>query len=179
MKFINKIIEDLPLGASALIEERINHKDVTFIIIKDKFKSLMDAPWLMELHFKGGIIKKRKTLSAHLMIQVKDNFNERFYPFHFNYFDENSLKLLYNLIKQREIYIIISDSNNNYISKSLNNRLGIFFKKYIKSAIDFGYRWSEREYKKSLIEIIESFHDITELWDDLGEEISSEKVKLR
>lgn len=171
MKFINKIIKDLPIGASALVEERINHKDITLIVIKDRFKNLIDAPWVMELHFKGGVIRKRKTLVAHLLINIKDNLNEKFYPFHFNYFDENSLKLLYNLTKQKEIYIIISDENNNYISKTFNNKLGVFLKNYINSSINFGYKWSEVEYKKALMETIEAFQDIRQLWNKLGGEI--------
>lgn len=177
MKSVNRIIKDLPLGASALVEDRVNNKNITFIIIKDRFKNLMDAPWEMEFHFKGGIIKKRNTLSVHLMLQVKDNFNSKFYPFHFNYFDENSLKLLHNLTKQKEIYIIVSDGNNEYISRTFNNKLGLFLKKYIKASIGYGHRWSEAEYKKALIEIIDSFQDITELWHKLGEEVYMETVK--
>ncbi|MDU4890534.1 MAG: hypothetical protein E6344_10045 [Clostridium sp.] len=177
MKSINRIIKDLPLGASALVEERINHKNITFIIIKDRFKNFMDAPWTMEFHIKGGIIKKRNTLSAHLMVQVKDNFNEKFYPFHFNYFDSNSLKLLYNLIKQREVCIVVSDGNNEYISRSFSNNLGPFLKKYIRISIGCGHRWSENEYKRTLMETIETFQDITELWDSLGEEVYMEVIK--
>lgn len=177
MNSITKIIKDLPLGASALVEERINHKNITFIIIKDKFKNFMDSPWLMEFHFKGGIIKKRDTLSAHLMIQVKDNFNDKYYPFHFNYFDESSLKLLHNLIKQREIRIVVSDGNNEYISRAFNNNLGPFLKRYIKVSIRCGHRWSQEEYKKALMETIESFQDIIELWDKLGEEVHMEALK--
>lgn len=177
VKSINRIIKDLPIGASALIEERVNKKNVTVIIIKDRFKNFMNAPWEMEFHFKGGIIKKRKTLSAHLMINVKDNFNEKFYPFHFNYFDEGSLKLLYNLTKQRELYIVISNENNEIISRGYDNRLGPFLKKYIKYSIGAGYEWSKEDYKRALIDTIESFNDITDLWDNLGEEVYMDTIK--
>lgn len=179
MKSINRIIEDLPLGASALVEERINNKNITFIIIKDRFKNFMEAPWDMEFNFKGGVIKKRKTLSVHLILQVKDSFNHKLYPFHFNYFDENSLKLLHNLTKQKEVFVVVSNGSNECITRTFNNGLGPFLKNYIKASIGFGYRWSNAEYKKAIVETIESFQDITELWDKLGEIVHMEAVKNR
>ncbi len=177
MKSISRIIKDLPFGASALVEERINHKNTTIIIIKDKFKGFMNAPWEMEFHFKGGVVRSRKILSAHIIIEVKDNFNDKYYPFHFDYYEESSLKLLYNLTKQREIYIIVSDGSDEYISKSFNNNLGPFLKKYVKDCINYGYRWNNEEYKQSLVAVIESFQDIRDFWDRLGNEVHMEGIR--
>lgn len=177
MRFIDKIIKDLPLGASALVEDRVNHKNVTIIVIKDRFKNFMEAPWEMEVHFKGGLIKSKKILSAHIMLKVIDNFNEKYYPFHFNYFDENSLKLLHNLTKQSEICVIISDGNNEYMSKSFDNNLRPFLRKYMKETIGCGYQWNNEEYRKSLSNIIKSFQDIKDLWNKLGKEVYMDSVK--
>lgn len=177
MESINRIIKDLPLGSSALIEERINHKNITIIVIKDKFKSFINNPWDMDIRFKGGVVKNKNILSAHILIRLKDNFNEKYYPFHFNYFDKNSLKLLHNLTKQNEIYIIISNDEGEYISKSLNNNLKPFLKKYMKRTIQCGNCWNSYEYKNSIIEFIKSFHDIKELWNRMGDEIYMEYMK--
>lgn len=177
MESINKIIKDLPLGSSTLIEERINHKNTTIIVIKDKFKGSIDNPWDIDIKFKGGIVKNKNILSAHILIRFKDNFNEKYYPFHFNYFDENSLKLLHNLTKQKEIYIVISDIYGQYIYETLNNNIKPFLKKYMKKTIRCGKFWNNNEYKNSITDFIKSFHDINELWDSMGDEIYMEYVK--
>lgn len=177
VKCLNRITKDLPLNASALIEERFNHKNNTIIFIKDSFRKFIYDPIEIEINFKGGIIKNRNTVSAHLIFQVRDNFNEKYYPFHFNYFNENSLKLLYNLTKQKEVYIVFGDEENKYMPIAFHNNIGVFLKKYIKTSIEYGYRWSDNEYKESLIEVIESFKDIRDLWDRLGDEVYMERIE--
>lgn len=177
MRAIEDVLNDLPTGVSALVEQQIDNKRLTYMIIKDDFKHFLYLTNVMEFHFKSACIKSNKVISGHLIIKLKDDIAEKCYPFHFNYYDEKILSLIINLSHQRKLYLVIGNKYGEYKIVCFRNNLKKFFKKYIMNCISCGYRWTDEEYKGSIDKLISSFPDINYIWDKLGGEITMNIMK--
>ncbi len=178
MKSIEKVIEGLPLGVSALMEKVVKNRHLTLIIIKDDFDENVFSSKSTKLQCKNASVKCNDVISAHMVIKLEANFNIEYYLFHFNYFNSDSLKLAANLSTQDELYIILCNSHNKYKIIYLYNNVKEFFKKYFFSCIKYGYKWSEEEYNNSIIRFVGSFPNLSDLWDEIGEEATMGTIKI-
>ena len=177
MRAIEDVLNDLPLGVSALAEQQVDNRRLTYIIIKDNFNNFLYSPNVIKFNFKSAYIKSNKVISGHLIIKLKDDISEKHYPFHFNYYDEKTLSLIINLSHQRKVCIILANKYNEYKVVCFRNNLKKFFKRYIFNCILCGYRWNDEEYKISINKLISSFSNINELWNKLGGEITMNILK--
>jgi len=174
---VEDMLKDLPLGVSALTEQKVHNKKLTCIIIKDDFKDFIYLPNSMEFNFKSAYVKSNKVISGHLIIRMKDDIKEKYYPFHFNYYDEKTLSLIINLSHQRKLYLILGNKYNEYKIVCFRNSLKSFFRRYIINCINYGYRWSDEDYKESICNLVSSFPSIDDLWKRLGGQITMSILK--
>ncbi len=177
MKSIEKVIKGLPLGVSALMEKVIKNRHLTLIIIKDDFDESVFSSKSTKLQCKSARIKCKGVISAHMVIKLETNFNTEYYLFHFNYYNSDSLKLAVNLGSQNEMYIILCNRYNEYKVVNLYNNVKEFFKKYLFSCINYGYQWSEKEYNDSIINFVGSFPNLSDLWDEMGNDTTLDTIK--
>jgi hypothetical protein len=177
VRAIEDVLKNLPLGVSALAEEKVNNRRLTYIIIKDDFKDFIYLHNDMKFNFKSAYVKSNKVISCHLIIEIKDYIREKHYPFHFNYYNESTLSLIINLSHQRKVYLILANKYNEYKMIYLRNNLKKFFRKYMINCIRHGYQWNDEEYKESIYKLVSSFPNTSDLWDKLGEEITMNILK--
>jgi len=177
VRAIEDVLKDLPLGVSALTERKVENRQVTYIIIKDDFKDFLYLPNSMNFNFKSAYVKSNKVISGHLIIKMKDDIKEKYYPFHFNYYNEKTLSLIINLSRQSKIYLILGNKYNEYKVVCFRNSLKSFFRRYIINCISYGYRWNDKDYKESIYNLVSSFPSIDDLWDQLGGEITMNILK--
>lgn len=171
MESIDNVIMELPLGVSALVERQVNGRTTTVMIIKDDFREFIYTLNENQFHCKGALIKNNNIISGHMILAIEDEFDRRLYPFHFNYCSRDSLRLILNLSRQKRIYLMLCNKDNEYKYTCFKNTIKPFLRKYLSSCIKNGYQWSEEEYKTSIVKVISSFTDISNMWEKCGEEV--------
>ncbi|MEG1255477.1 hypothetical protein [Clostridium sp.] len=172
MGYIEDTIVKLPLGVSALIEKQIKNKHITLVVIKDDFKDFIYELNENQFEFKAAIVKSNNIISGHIILGIEDNLDKKYYPFHFNYYNKDSLALSVNLGRQKKICVILINKNNQYKEIIFQNNLKLFFRKYLRNCITHNYKWNEEEYKGSIVKMVASFPTMKSLWNSMGESVS-------
>lgn len=172
MKSLEEIIINLPSNSSTLIENKIKLSSNTLIVIKDDFRVLKTQVVNPHVAIRGAFLKSGKVLAQYIVVNLREKGFNSYYKFWFDYNDSKCLKLLLNLVKQKYIYIILCDNNNNLVKEiSLENTMKPFFKEYIERCLKTDCKWSKKQYRKMLEELSDKFIDDYYLWRELGEDI--------
>ena len=165
---LEKVIKSLPTGSTALVENFNDKNKKVCLVIKDRFNNFSEE---LLLQCKGAEIKKGNVVLGYIMFRVFDRYKNRYYPFVLNYCNENSLKFILELSRQKRLYIIFCDEDGVYIENTLSNNLRRFMKKYIKNSIKQGYIWTDEEISECIKMMMESYERYEEIWNNIGEKI--------
>lgn len=173
MRSLEDLIIDLPANSSTLVEHRIKLSTVTLIVVKDDFRVLKTQIINPRVAIRGAFLKSKAVLAQYIVVNLREKGFNNYYKFWFDYNDEKCLKLLLNLIKQKYIYIILCDNNNNNLVKeiTLNNTMKSFFKQYIERCLKSECNWNKKQYAQMLQVLNNKFIDDYYLWRELGEDI--------
>lgn len=171
------VISDISIGSAAIVQKKINNKELSFIIIRDSMKRMFLSYYDIKLECKCALISCLNVISSHIVIRVSGSDYDDYYPIYFNYFNEECLKIILTLMKQKKIYIILCDENDECIEMVYHNEMKKFFKKYINRVISSGCQWTSEQYESSIQEISRHYRDTEEFWDCLGGSIELDEVK--
>ncbi|MPM31044.1 hypothetical protein SDC9_77597 [bioreactor metagenome] len=172
MRSLEDLIIDLPANSSTLVEHRIKLSTVTLIVVKDDFRVLKTQIINPRVAIRGAFLKSKDVLAQYIVVNLREKGFNNYYKFWFDYNDEKCLKLLLNLIKQKYIYIILCDNNNNLVKEiTLNNTMKNFFKQYIERCLKSECKWNKKQYAQMLQVLNNKFTDDYYLWRELGEDI--------
>ncbi len=172
MRSLEDLIIDLPANSSTLVEHRIKLSTVTLIVVKDDFRVLKTQIINPRVAIRGAFLKCKDVLAQYIVVNLREKGFNNYYKFWFDYNDEKCLKLLLNLIKQKYIYIILCDNNNNLVKEiTLNNTMKYFFKQYIERCLKSECNWNKKQYEQMLQVLNNKFIDDYYLWRELGEDI--------
>ncbi|MEG0307734.1 MAG: hypothetical protein RR636_07315 [Clostridium sp.] len=175
MESLDNIIEKLQTGVSALIETRINDQSMIFFIIKDDFKKLIPSITSENIHFKAGVIKINSVILGSVVIDVEDWFDDKYYLFDFNYHNKSSLNFITGLAMQKNVYLIIVNSENECNEVLFENNLKQFFRNYMGNCMKEKYKWNEREYNYSKKEVVRFMPSVKSIWDNMGDVVCMTK----
>jgi len=172
VRSLEDLIIDLPANSSTLVEHRIKLSTVTLIVVKDDFRVLKTQIINPRVAIRGAFLKSKAVLAQYIVVNLREKGFNNYYKFWFDYNDEKCLKLLLNLIKQKYIYIILCDNNNNLVKEiTLNNTMKSFFKQYIERCLKSECNWNKKQYAQMLQVLNNKFIDDYYLWRELGEDI--------
>lgn len=174
--FLEKVIDSLSLGSTIMLNRKINKKDIVFFIIKDEFDDFFYSSDDMFFQFRGGVITYDKIVINNLMIKIFNGHHDEYYSLFFDYFNEQSLRLIVNFIKQKEIYLILANELGECKEIRFKNELQQYFKRYIKKVLKCGYIWNEESYNLALNKIVSRIENNEGLWVKLGDTIELNKI---
>ncbi|MBS5823519.1 MAG: hypothetical protein KID00_06605 [Clostridium argentinense] len=164
-----KTIKTLPEDSVSLIEDRKLIKGITLIVIKDCTSVIEEYSEHPTIAFRGAFINNNKVKSLYLLIKIKGTHKDGYYTVWFNYNDAYSLKIMINLVKQKNIFIVLAD-NDNTIQKTvtLENTLKEFFKEYLDRCSSVKCRWTKRDFEIFIGSVRKKYPNNLILWEKLG-----------
>lgn len=172
MRSLEDIIIKLPSNSSTLIEHRIKLNSVTLMVIKDDFNMIKAETINPKIAIRGAFIKNNGILAQYIMVSVREKAFSNYYRFYFDYNDKRSLKLLLNLVKQKNIYIVLCHNNCEFIKEvSLENTMKNFFKDYVERCLKMTCKWKSKDLKKIFEKMNDTYSEDQALWRDLGTDI--------
>ena len=176
INLLEKVINSLSLGSAVIVNKRINNKDIVFFIIKDKFDDFFYSSDDLFFQCKGGLITHDQIIASNLTIKIFNGYRDEYYSLFFDYFNEKSLSIIVNLIKQKEIYMILANELGDCKELRFKNELQQYFKIYIKRVLKCGYTWNEDRYNCALKNIAFKIGNNEDLWFKLGDPIELSNI---
>ena len=172
MRSLEDVIIKLPSNSSTLIEHRIKLNSTTLMVIKDDFKMIKTETANPKIAIRGAFIKSSGILAQYIMVSVREKAFSNYYRFCFDYNNEKSLKLLLNLVKQKNIYIVLCNNDCEFVKEILlENTMKNFFKQYVERCLKMTCKWKTKEFKKIFDKLNDTYGDEQSLWRDLGTDI--------
>lgn len=170
--YLQEAILKLPSNSSTLVEHRVKITNYTLMVIKDDFSMLKNESTDPRLSIRGAFIRDSLVLGQYIMINIRTKYFAGFYKFYFDYNNSKSLRLLLNLIKQKNLFIILCDNNNEFFQEIiLDNKMKLFFKEYIEKCLKLDCKWHYKDYNNMLKKIENKYFDDYYLWKQLGQDI--------
>lgn len=161
-------IKTLPENSVSLVEERKLVKGFTLIIIKDCISAIEDYTEYSTITFRGAFISNKRVKSLYFLIKINGIHKDGYYAVWFNYNDAYSLKVMINLSKQKNLFIVLVD-NDNTIQKTvtLKNTFKDFFKEYMNRCSDRKCKWTTRDFEIFINSVKKQYPSNIMLWDKL------------